>query len=83
MIEVAERTVQNGICKRLAELGWALTLDDERLGRPVDEVVRFGEQEDAEAIDVAGALLARRAAEAKTVTAQEAMHQRLRAAGYA
>ena len=47
MSEVAERTVQNGICKRLAELGWSLTLEDESLGRPVDEVVRFGEFEAA------------------------------------
>jgi type I restriction enzyme R subunit len=45
--EVAERTVQNGICKRLAELGWSLTLEDESLGRPVDEVVRFDEFESA------------------------------------
>jgi type I restriction enzyme M protein len=44
---------------------------------------RYLAQEDAETIDVAGALLAMRAAEAKTVIAQEAMHQRLRAAGYA
>lgn len=47
MSEVAERTVQNGICKRLAELGWSLTLEDESLGRPVDEVVRVGEFEAA------------------------------------
>ena len=47
MSDVAERTIQNGICKRLAELGWDLTLKDDELGRPLDEVIRFGEFEAA------------------------------------
>ena len=47
MSGVSERVVQNGICERLAELGWDLTLDDADLERPVDGVFRFDELEAA------------------------------------
>ena len=47
MSDVAERVVQNGICERLVASGWSLTLNDEDLGRSVDEVVRFDEFEAA------------------------------------
>ncbi len=43
MTDLVERTVQNGLCEKLAELGWDLALDDEELGRRYDEVVRFDE----------------------------------------
>ena len=45
MSGLPEWVVQNGFCDRLAGLGWELTLADEQLGRPVDEVVRFDEFE--------------------------------------
>lgn len=44
---------------------------------------RYIAQEDAEAVDVSGALLAMREAESATALAQAAMHERLGAAGYA
>ena len=47
MSGVSERVVQNGICERLAGLGWDLTLDDAELERPVDGVFRFDELEAA------------------------------------
>ena len=36
MSGVSEKLVQDGICERLSELGWELTLNDAELGRPVD-----------------------------------------------
>jgi type I restriction enzyme M protein len=44
---------------------------------------RYIEQDAAETIDVTAALATMRQAEAATATAQEAMHERLKAAGYA
>jgi len=35
-----ERSLQNGICERLAGLGWELTRSDSELGRPVDHVIQ-------------------------------------------
>ena len=43
---VAERTIQDGIVKRLAGLGWEFTTDAE-LGRPIDGVFRAEELEAA------------------------------------
>lgn len=34
-----ERSLQNGICERLAGLGWELTRSDSELGRRVDDVI--------------------------------------------
>ena len=42
-----EKVIQNGICERLSALGWDLTLNDDELGRPVDDVIRFDEFEAA------------------------------------
>ena len=47
MSGLPEWVVQNGFCDRLADLGWDLTLADVELGRPVDDVIRFGELEAA------------------------------------
>ncbi len=47
MSYLPEKEVQHGLCKRLAKLGWDLTIDDEELGRPFQDVIRFDDLQPA------------------------------------
>ena len=47
MSDLPEKEVQNGLSVRLAEMGWELTLGDDTLDRPLDDVIRISELEPA------------------------------------
>ena len=43
MSDLTEKEFQNWLAGRIADLGWELTLDDDDLSRPWEEVVRWDE----------------------------------------